>query len=272
MKWIGFIIFIVAIIAIAANADDYYLCFTTMNDRLNFATIPGPGTYDGFDVVHSFAIPSVSNALTYDGSYWWIHFNGEIYCFDQYGDYVRSFPRPYYGHPAHALAWDGQYLWVEGGWNLYQMDIYGDLGPCGVIDIDDYLTFCSTVKDNRLVIGNDTGDGVDICHLEVYDFNGNHLFTGYEYGYGIYGHTEGFGSLAYHDGIIWVKYYYHDGYGTNIQETYGLEYREGQNFLRITTIENTPGTGGFTVCDADFINVAESSLGKIKAYFAEMEK
>jgi hypothetical protein len=62
----------------------------------------------------------------------------------------------------------------------------------------------------------------------------------------------------------------YDGENPPTMETYGLVYREGQNFYKITTIEND-AVGDMAICDADFINIAGSSLGKIKAYFAEEE-
>jgi len=255
MKKLTLIILAAALATTAANADDYYFCFTGSNNHLNFAKIPGPGTHQGLDIVDSFPIGFNSSALTYDGEYWWTYYNQEIYCFDQNGDYVRSFPRPL---PTYidALAWDGQYLWIESYHDLYQRDIYGNIGPNGSIDIYDYLTYCCTIKDDRIIVGNDSGDGVDYCHLEVYDFSGNHLFTGLdEFGQGLHGETQCFGALAYHDGIVWVSYYYPAGDDYRIM---GLPYVEGQEWIIETTIENDT-VFDLAICDADFINIAESS-------------
>jgi len=235
MKKLTLIILAAALAATAANADDYYFCFTANygGPHLFFTKIPGPGTHDTLDIVHQIPIPADSDGLTYDGENWWINVGNDIYCFDQNGDYVRSFPKPGTGH-VDGLAWDGQYLWVEGKWDLYQMDIYGNPGPYGTIDTEGYLTYCCGIKDDRVIIGNDTGEGVNYCHLKVYNFNGNNLFTGFEYGHGAFGNTEGFGALAYHDGIVWVSYYYPD------EEEYrilGLQYQDSPNWPIITTIE-----------------------------------
>ncbi len=151
---------------------------------------------------------------------------------------------------------------------MYQMDIYGNPGPYGMIDFpyNVFPTSC-TVNGDRIIIGNDADDGFDDLYLDVYDFSGNFLFQGYRKPNMF---DASFGSLAYHDGIVWVSYYSSDGENQPEREIYGLEYREDLNFIRRTTIENI-GVGDMSICDADFINIAESSLGKIKAYFAEIE-
>ncbi|MCP4231425.1 MAG: hypothetical protein GY771_14930 [bacterium] len=237
---------------------------------LYFARIPPPGTHQGLDIVDSFPIVDNSDALTYDGENWWIYDNGEIYCFDQNGDYIRSFPAPYQGRPVNALAWDGQYLWVEGAYDLYQRDIYGNPGPYGVIDFyDNAWPDSCTIKDDRIIVGDYiTGGDMDI-RLNVYDFNGNFLFEGFSKWIGM-NQDGAFGSLAYHDGIVWVSYYQTMSGDPPFMEIYGLEYREGYFINTITTIENE-AVWDMAICDADFINIAGASLGKIKAYFAEKE-
>jgi len=271
MKKLTLIILAAALATTAANADDYYFCFTGSNNHLNFAKIPGPGTYDGLDIVDSFPIADNSSALTYDGENWWMYENGEIYCFDRNGDYVSSFPRPNQGYGVLGLAWDGDYLWIANRIDLYQRDIYGNPGPYGFIDIDSYPTECVAVKDDRIIIGNYSVEGLFQCDLDIYDFDGNYLFTAFSRDAAFYHEDEGFSALAAHDGMIWLSYFYIDydeSYSLNY--IYGFQYQEGPNWSIVTTIENI-SVGDLTICDADFINIAEASLGKIKAYFAEEE-
>ncbi len=272
MKKPTLIILAVALIAPAANADDYYFCFTGTDHRLYFAKIPGPGTHDGLDIVHSFPIDGNSDALTYDGENWWMYWQGEIYCFDQNGDYVRSFPRP---SPVDVpgLGWDGEYLWINNKFTTYQRDIYGNPGPYRQFTPPGYIypSSCTVVNSDRLIIGSEGDAGVFYCSVEVFDFEGNHLYQGFSYSNFVYDEYEGFSALAYHDGIVWACYYFYDYDPPESEEIiFGLQYHEGPGWVVVTEIENIT-SWDLTICDADFINIAEASLGKIKAYFATEE-
>jgi len=275
MKKLTLIILAVALAATAANGDEYYLCFTGAGNRLYIAEIPGPGIHDGFNIVHSFSIPGNSDALTYDGEHWWMYYQGDIYCFDNNGDYVSSFPRPYNRY-VPGLGWDGQYLWID-CFYVWQMDIYGNPGPYGYFYPygANYDSLTVNYDAERIIMGNDSISGEDYLTLRIYDYAGNYLFNVLEYfGHGGGGNEESFGALTYHDGIVWVGYGFwdHETQET-ISETYGYEYVEGEEWDRITTIEND-SAWDLAICDENFLNIAETSLGKIKAYFAteEMKK
>ncbi len=272
MKKLTLIILAVVLAATAANADDYYFCYTGGDSRLHIAEIPGPGTYDGLDYVASFPIADNSDALTYDGEHWWMYENGQIYCFDNNGDYVSSFPRPYAAY-VPGLGWDGEYLWIA-CYNIWQRDIYGVAGPYGDFECHGFAKDSLTINYDaeRIIMGNDSISGDDVCKLRVFDFNGNYLFLAVDnIGHGGAGNEEGLGALAYHDGIVWVSYFFwdHQTYET-IEETYGYVYEEGEDWNRITTIQNYTGWD-LAICDENFVNIAETSLGKIKAYFATEE-
>ena len=104
--------------------------------------------------------------------------------------------------------------------------------------------------------------GVPIC---VYDFYGNYLFYGYLEG----ANDPGFYSLAYHDGIVWASFH---GYSSSAEILCirGLLYDDDGDWEIVSTVHDV-AFGDMTICDADFINIAGSSLGKIKAYFATEE-
>ena len=272
MKKLTLFFLAVTLATTTANADDYYFCFTRdFPPTIYFAEIPGPGTYDGFDIVHSFPIVDDREALTYDGEHWWIPYQAEIYCFDNNGDYVSSFPRPY-PWSVPGLGWDGEYLWVDCHY-VWQLDIYGNLGPYGYFPAvgvgHDSLTVNPDAE--RIIMGNCTVEEGDLVFLRVFDYYGNYLYRTETIGGSGYQDSAGLGGLAYHDGIVWVTYNYWSYYSNeSIRETYGYEYVEGGGWNRITTIENAT-SWNLSICNENFVNIAETSFGKIKAYFAEKE-
>jgi len=265
MKKLTLIILAAALATTAANADDYYFCYTGAGDRLYFATIPGPGSHSGLDVVHSIPIPTNSNALTYDGENWWIHNgnNDTVYCFDQNGDYVREFPAPG-SYWLEGLGWDGQYLWVlPYADRIYQKDIYGNSGPYGSFQGP---VEAVAIHDDKIISGDwRSGGSLPTSHLWVDDFNGNFLFWGAENG----GYTEcGWISLAYHDGIVWATSVINDSDYNYHYDIKGYYYDDDGDWDWYATIHDD-GVQDLSICDADFINIAETSLGQIKVYFAE---
>jgi len=265
MKKRTLIILAVALAATAANADDYYFCWTADygGPHLFFGKIPGPGTHNSIDIVHQIPIPSDSDAITYDGENWWINVGNDIYCFDQNGDYVRSFPNPGTGSVV-GLGWDSQYLWICSGFTNYQRDIYGNPGPYSPFDNNGRAV---TIVGDRLLCGDEMGGLPAWSYIWVFDFDGNHLFCGAMN----YGHSAcGFISLAYHDGIVWATSWYDDSDWYVYHDIVGYYYDDDGDWSTYATVNNV-GTNDLAVCDADFINIAEASMGQIKAYFAEEE-
>jgi len=261
MKMTALIILAAALAATAANADDYYLCYTGAGDQLYFAKIPGPGTHYSLDIVHQIPIPSNSDALTYDGENWWINVGNDIYCFDQNGDYVRSFPNPGTGSVV-GLGRDSQYLWICSGFTNYQRDIYGNPGPYSPFDTNGRAV---TIVEDRLLCGDEMGGLPAWSYIWVFDFDGNHLFCGAMN----YGHSVcGFSSLAYHDGIVWATSWHDDSDWFVYYDIVSYNYDDDGDWSTYATVYDA-GVQDMTVCDANFINIAESSLGEIKAYFTD---
>ncbi len=259
------LILISAVIMTApAFADTHYLCYMTTYNSLIFAKIPGPGTYAGLDVVDTVSGPYLSDALTYDGEYWWLEKNNVIYCFDQGGDYVSEFPAPSDG--TVGLGWDGNYLWIADAswpWTAYQRDTAGNPGPYGPFDIGYGQPGGLTVAGDEVIIGLGNWG---MAHMIAYDFNGNET--------GFHTRHEGitdasFYSLGYHDNVIWAAHAQSD-YENTYYTLFGYEYDPGlKDWDIVTTVNNQEKMTSLTVCEADFIGIASSSLGKIKAYFNE---
>ena len=269
MKKLTIIILAVALAATtAANADDYYLCWTLdYPPELMFGRIPGPGSHSNIEVVHSVSIPNNSDALTYDGEHWWIYndSNDTIYCFDQNGDYVREFTAPG-SYEVNGLGWDGQYLWIKPvGDETCTRDIYGNPGPYGPFPVGSQA---HTIVDDVILGGDARSGSLPSALIYAHDFYGNFLFWGAETGGYSYGAWT---SLAYHDGIVWATAVWNDSDHNYYSSTIGFYYDSDGDWDWYGTIDNF-GVYDLTVCDADFINIAESSFGKIKAYFAEIEK
>jgi hypothetical protein len=263
MKKLYLIILAVSLAGPAANADDYYFCTVGTDNKLYFMRIPGPGEHYGFDVVHTVDIAGYSDGLTYDGEHWWIEYNGSLYCFDQNGDYVRDFPKPEPGDSIRGLGWDGQYLWIFHNPVIYQRDIYGNPGPYGQFTVETGGSTSVVIVDDKILLGDWEVGSMTLAFIYVYDFNGNVLFTGYQES----ANDPGFYSLAYHDGLVWTSFW---GYGSEyyFYHTRGLVYDDVGGWEVYATIHDG-FTQNLSICDADFINIVESSLGKIKAYFAD---
>jgi len=266
MKNLTLIILAAALAATAANADDYYFCFTyDYPPELMFAKIPGPGSHDGIEIVHSIPIPVNSDALTYDGENWWIYNDdsNSIYCFDQNGDFVSEFPTPGTGYVS-GLAWDGDYLWLEQD-KVYQVDKNGSPGPFGSFNgADDALAVVGPSQDKLAQGGEDYGSLCSVF-IMVRDFYGNGLFPGGM----VMGYSHcGFDGLAYHDGIVWACGWYNDSDYIYYHDIIGYYYDEDGYWDVYATIYGAMNYD-LSVCNADFINIASSSLGKIKAYFAD---
>jgi hypothetical protein len=284
---------LLAAAAAPAAADDKYLCWT-VGSQLQFGRIPGPGTHEGIELVGTpIYIPGNSDALAFDGEHWWVGYLNIIYCFDKYGDFVAEFAFPEAAGYASGLAWDGQYLWIatHDGW-VYQRDTNGNPGPYGQFEdiyapaigglevVGDKLLigtidyYKDPSSNNRLLTGenisktttNITGKQVE-SKIQVFDFNGNYLFDGEAIG-----DTDenGFISLAYADGIVWASYYIN--YGTYAYEIlWGYTYNDSGGFGNYAVVLDF-AVQDLAVCDAAFVRIASTSLGKIKAYFANENK
>jgi len=265
MKKLTLIILAVALAATATTADDYYLCYTpNFPPRLIFAKIPGPGSHSDLDIVHSVSIPNHNYALTYDGENWWIYNddNDSIYCFDQNGDYVRDFPAPG-ANGVVGLAWDGQYLWIKPSYeDTCTRDIYGNAGPYGPF----WTGYqAHTIVNDVLLTGDDAYGILPGAVIYAHDFFGNYLFWGAStIGYS----HSAWVSLAYHDGIVWATEVWDDSDYFIYMNTVGFIYDNNGNWKEYAKV-NDVGLGNMTICDADCINIAETSFGKIKAYFAD---
>jgi len=73
---------------------------------------------------------------------------------------------------------------------------------------------------------------------------------------------------AYHDGIVWATEVWDDSDYFIYMNTVGFIYDNSGNWAEYAKV-NDVGLGNMTICDADCINIAETSFGKIKAYFAD---
>jgi len=264
MKKLTLIILAAALAATTANADDYYLCYTGAGDQLYFAKIPGPGTHYSLDIVHQIPIPSNSDALTYDGENWWIYNENAdtIYCFDQNGDYVSEFPAPGASNVT-GLGWDGQYLWIDPvGLDTCTRDIYGNPGPYGPFWAG---ILAHTVVDDVILGGDYAYGDLPSAFIYAHDFYGNFLYLGALAG----GYTyAAWTSLAYHEGIVWASAWYDDSDHNYHYYTSGYYYDDDGDWDWYGTILDFM-VNDLTICDADFINISEASLGQIKAYFAD---
>ncbi len=258
------LLIVIAVLSPPAAADSHYLCYSEYPNRIIFAKIPGPGTFNDLEVVDILHGLSTSNALTWDGDNWWVEKNGDVYCFDEDGDYVTDFPAP--SGDITGLAWDGEYLWMIGDDEfIYQRDVNGVPGPYSPFD-DVYQGRSLAVVGDYLIVGN---ADVDCALIQVYDFNGDQICVGYNYSQVYQYSSPFFTSLAYHDGMVWAHIYEYDPVeGFYVSDLYGLDYSPSGWWSKTTTVTNE-GIRSLTVCEADWIGIASSSLGKIKAYFNE---
>ena len=255
-----------------------YLCMTKWNPgKIRFYDIPGPGYHpDGLIARRIINIPVGIRGLTFDGDNFWLCLDSTVYCFDVEGNLVNDFPNPYPN--AGGLGWDGEYLWMAEDGHVYQVDTDGNPGPYPGFTVPYGDGAIAVIPDDSTILaGFSGGYGVNYwCGLASYDYNGNPLGDEYYAGgepYYYYGSV----GLAFDGEYIW--YLYNEVYedwpksGPLQYESWnylvGINYNPGGYWSTYSTVYLDQNGGHITICDHDFINIAEKSLGRIKAYFAE---
>jgi hypothetical protein len=251
------------------------LCFIR-SDEFYITELPvaGESSFYDLDVLLQVTLPEHCYDLTYDGEYWWTRYSESyisnyIYCFDENGEYVSDFPAP--NDDVTGLAWDGEYLWIVSinpiGDNVFQRDIYGNPGPYDSYRIDEVLRSVA-INGDRLIISTTPGYQEYYSEIQVYTLNGNYLFEPYVFEIGAVNSTPG---LGYGDGKVWVEacIYFRDDPGWRM---YGFEYQEGSEWAVYSTVHETHSIYGISTCKDDFVKIAPTSLGKIKAYFESIDK
>jgi len=275
MKKLIYIVIILLALSSVPLAKQY-LCMTRWNPgKIRFYDIPGPGSHpDGLTAVRVIDIPSSLRGLTFDGDNFWLCKDSTVYCFDIEGNPVKEFPNPY--PDTRDLGYDGEYIWMNGNGHVNQIDTDGDPGPYGGFDASRDGGIAINPKDEAIFISDSGDEGASgyIYNVNLYDYEGNLLPGGYwnVYPYRYYVYPR---SIAFDGSIVWMDYVLeYSEEGTYFDYWYLLEgytYVSGSNWDRYSTVDlgSWENCGSIAICDHDFINIAEESLGRIKAYFAE---